>query len=117
LYVHGPSVWEIAGAEAILALWIGASPADEESWFWGWVPRRLSAGEGLLRRCWIGLDRQSDSAGTWVDEDASLLGGNLDPVFSAGVAMRTNLFNYLVLQVDFDREYGCVWQFNFLSGF
>ncbi len=67
-----------------------------------------------------GVAWRSDDEATAVDENAFFLGGDRDPVFSAGVAFRTNLFNALVLEFDivraFDRK-KWITQFSFLPGF
>lgn len=52
----------------------------------------------------------------------TFFGGTRKPVYSAGVALRLNLFGYLVAQVDlahpFDRpQRSWVWQFSLLPGF
>ncbi|NIR42413.1 MAG: BamA/TamA family outer membrane protein [Gemmatimonadetes bacterium] len=67
-----------------------------------------------------GLAWQSDLAGTPSDESAFFLGGDRDPVFSAGAAWRLNLFRYLVLQFDVARAFErdkWVTQLTLLPGF
>ncbi len=63
---------------------------------------------------------RSDIAGTATDEDAFFLGGDREPVYSAGVTLRASLVRFLVLQVDFARAFErdeWVTQFSFLPGF
>ncbi len=48
--------------------------------------------------------------------------GDNQPVFSAGVAARINLFGYAVAEIDYVRPLdrpgrGWLWQFNFMPGF
>ncbi|MGH7495464.1 MAG: BamA/TamA family outer membrane protein [bacterium] len=64
-----------------------------------------------------------DAGVAWtINDKASFLGGNRDPVRSYGTTARVNLLGYAVLEIDYvnpvDRpQKGWFWQFNFTAGF
>lgn len=64
-----------------------------------------------------------DAGVAWTrSEEPSFLDGDRDPVSSYGIALRTNLFGVVILELDFvhpnDRpDKGWVWQFGFTPGF
>lgn len=65
----------------------------------------------------------ADAGVAWTgDESPSFAGGSRDFVKSVGVAVRANVFNYLIAEIDFVRPLdrpgrGWIWQFNFTPGF
>ena len=64
-----------------------------------------------------------DSGVAWGQNNSVVFGGsNKEPVSSVGVAMRANLFNFAVAELDYVRpldrpERGWLWQFNLMPGF
>ncbi len=64
-----------------------------------------------------------DTGVAWtINDKASFLGGDRDPVRSYGATARVNLLGYAVLEIDYvnpvDRpQKGWFWQFNFTAGF
>ena len=69
-----------------------------------------------------GMAWSPDDPETAVDENAFFLGGDREPVFSAGVTFRFNLFGYFMLGMDivkpFQRpEKGWHVQFSMYPGF
>ncbi len=83
----------------------------------------LGIGRGYYGAFPVELALFGDAGVAW-DKSVSptFFGGTRKPVYSAGVALRLNLFGYLVAQVDlahpFDRpERNWVWQFSLLPGF
>jgi Tol biopolymer transport system component len=65
----------------------------------------------------------TDAGVAWGQSTSTLFGGaNKDPVSSAGIAMRVNLFGFAVGELDYSRPFqrpgrGWVWQFNLMPGF
>jgi Tol biopolymer transport system component len=65
----------------------------------------------------------ADAGVAWTSADeARFFGGNREPVSSAGVTFRANLFGFAVAQVDFARPFqrpgrGWVWGFSLTPGF
>ena len=65
----------------------------------------------------------ADSGVAWGQSTSVLYGGNAkEPVASAGIAMRANLFGFAVAEIDFVRPLdrpgrGWLWQFNLMPGF
>ena len=65
----------------------------------------------------------TDAGVAWTKSDRpSFFGGNRTPVASAGVTLRTNLFGFVVGQLDFAYPFqrpgrGWVWSFSFSPGF
>jgi hypothetical protein len=69
-----------------------------------------------------GMAWSRDDTSTLVNEDAFFLGGDREPVFSAGVSFRFNLFGYLMLGMDVVKPFqrpdkGWLVQFNMYPGF
>jgi Tol biopolymer transport system component len=65
----------------------------------------------------------ADSGVAWGQSSSALFGGsNKEPVSSAGIAMRANLFGFAVAEIDYVRPLdrpgrGWLWQFNLMPGF
>ncbi len=69
-----------------------------------------------------GMAWSSDNPDTQVNENAFFAGGDREPVFSAGVSFKFNLFNYLMLGFDIVKPFqrpdkGWHVQFNMFPGF
>lgn len=85
----------------------------------------LGVGSGYYGALPLELAFFGDAGLAWTEGDSpSLFGGSgtREPVFSAGVGLRFNLFGFAILELDFVRpfdrpEKGWLWQFGFQPGF
>lgn len=94
----------IANAELRFPLW-GVFGGDD---FYGPLPIEMA----LFSDAGIAWGRNSSPR---------FAGGDREPVFSVGAAMRVNVLGFAVAEIDYvkplDRDRGWLWQFNFRPGF
>jgi Tol biopolymer transport system component len=96
---------------------VGIANAELRFPLWG-----IFGGDNFYGPLPIEMALFSDAGVAWGrNSSPRFAGGDREPVFSVGAAMRINLFGFAVAEVDYvkplDRDRGWLWQFSFRPGF
>ena len=96
---------------------IGIANAELRFPLWG-----VFGGDNFYGPLPIEMALFSDAGIAWGrNSSPRFAGGDREPVFSVGAAMRINLFGFAVAEIDYvkplDRDRGWLWQFSFRPGF